>query len=179
MRLNREIEVKILEVNLDDVEKKLLSVGAKKIFQGEIITEFFDFEDFSIKKRNSILRLRKYGDKSFICLKTSISKGDVKEMEEIETEVIDLEKTKGILLCIGLKIYDRIVKIRKSYEFENVHIELERHIENYSFIPDFIEIESDDKNKIFRVISRLGLKKEDAKPWTIFDVIAHYRNKKV
>lgn len=172
----REIEVKILEVNLEEVERKLISLGAKKVFEGEIKTEFFDFEDFSIKKSNSILRLRKYGEKSFLCLKSSLSKKDVKEMEETEVEVGDFEKTEKILFSIGLKIYDKIIKKRKSYALDDMRFELERHLYEYSFIPDFIEIESDNKNKIFDAISKLGFKKEDVKPWTIFDVIEYYRN---
>lgn len=173
-----EIEVKFLEVNLEEIEKKLISLNAKKAFEGEIITEFFDFDNFSIRKSNRILRLRKYGEKSFLCLKSSISQKEVKEMDEVEVEVEDFDKTEKILLSIGLKIYDKIIKKRKSYILDDVRIELERHLENYSFIPDFIEIESDDKSKIFEAIEKLGLKKEDAKPWTIFDVIEHYKKLK-
>jgi hypothetical protein len=50
-RINRmeEIEVKILEVNRKELEKKLIKLGAKKTFEGEISATFFDFKDRSIK----------------------------------------------------------------------------------------------------------------------------------
>ena len=45
-----EHEVKILEVNRKEVEKKLIKLGAKKIFDGNLQTIFFDFNDKSILK---------------------------------------------------------------------------------------------------------------------------------
>ena len=60
----KELEVKILEVNRKKVEEILASCGAKKIFDGDIQTLFFDFKDGTIIKAKDVLRLRKEQDKS-------------------------------------------------------------------------------------------------------------------
>uniref|UniRef100_A0A7C4UDT6 CYTH domain-containing protein n=1 Tax=candidate division WOR-3 bacterium TaxID=2052148 RepID=A0A7C4UDT6_UNCW3 len=174
----KEREIKVLEVDLEEIEKKIVSKGGKKVFEGEVITEFFDFYDNSILKNKGVLRLRKYGEKTYLCFKKSLNSQGIKEMEEIEVEVDDLKKTELILLSIGLKIFEKVKKFRKSYEIDGVRIELERHLDDYSFIPDFIEIESEDTGKINEYLNILGFSMEDAKPWTIFDVIDYYKRRR-
>lgn len=40
-----EIEVKILEVNRTKIERTLAGLGAKKVFDGNLETLFFDFKE--------------------------------------------------------------------------------------------------------------------------------------
>ena len=55
----KEVEVKILEVKRKNIEETLARLGAKKVFDGDIQTLFFDFKDGKIIKAKDVLRLRK------------------------------------------------------------------------------------------------------------------------
>ena len=66
----QEIEVKVIEVDKDEMTEKLIALGATKIFEGEVLTNVYDFEDGRLSKGGSYLRLRKMGDKSFFTFKT-------------------------------------------------------------------------------------------------------------
>ena len=65
----KEIEAKILEVNSQNIEEKLTSLGAKKIFDENIQTFFFDFKDGTIINAKNVLRLRKEQNKTEITFK--------------------------------------------------------------------------------------------------------------
>ena len=65
----KELEAKILEVNRIQIEKTLGGLGAKKVFDGDIQTLLFDFEDGRIFKARDVLRLRKAQDKTELTYK--------------------------------------------------------------------------------------------------------------
>ncbi|MBN2458045.1 CYTH domain-containing protein [Candidatus Woesearchaeota archaeon] len=174
----KEIEVKILDINRKEVVEKLISLGAKKIFDGEIYALFFDFPDKTGKKntdnpeRNSkkTIRLRKMGDKVFLTIKEPIEHDAVKIREEHEVEVSDFEKTRKILESLGLSEWLTMKKHRTSYLVEDVHFELDKHHDQYEYVPEFLEIEARDIDTLYRYVELLGFKREDCKPWTILDI---------
>lgn len=174
----REIEVKILEVDLKEIEEKLIKIGAKKILDEDLYAINFDYTNRALRDRGYMMRVRKYGDKKIVLtMKQMISDSKVKAVEETEIEVKDFEKTRAKLNAIGL-IHERVLeKHRVSYEIDNVRFELERYTGENSFVPTFLEIESDDENKIFEWVEKLGFSKEDCRPWTTTDVIKHYKKK--
>jgi adenylate cyclase class IV len=65
----KEIEVKILEVNRHKAEETLCRLGAKKVFDSEIETCFFDFIDGTIANARNVLRLRREGGTIVLTLK--------------------------------------------------------------------------------------------------------------
>ena len=74
----KEAEVKILEVSHKDLEPKLFSLGAKRIFDKEFYAIFFDTKDFKIKNSAGSFRLRKEGDKVFLTHKQKIPSDSAK-----------------------------------------------------------------------------------------------------
>ena len=55
----KEIEVKVLNVNLDEMEKRLIKIGAKLLSKEYQVNTIFDSEDNYIEDRlNSYLRIR-------------------------------------------------------------------------------------------------------------------------
>lgn len=62
----KEIEAKIMEVSDKDLEPKLISLGAEKIFDNKLYAIFFDTEDFKIRNSDETFRLRKEGPKAFM-----------------------------------------------------------------------------------------------------------------
>jgi adenylate cyclase class IV len=55
----KEIEVKVIEINKSEVEKKLLLLGAKKVLDCAIETTIFDTKNADLKNSGKNLRLRK------------------------------------------------------------------------------------------------------------------------
>ena len=108
----KEVEVKILEVDRPRIENKLIAIGAKKIFDGEINAILLDFNNKSISRQKNILRLRKEGEKSFLTLKKYRHMKKAKACDEYEIKTSDFETTRKILELLGLKKIGKIVKQR-------------------------------------------------------------------
>ncbi|MFH1053087.1 MAG: CYTH domain-containing protein [Candidatus Woesearchaeota archaeon] len=169
----KEIEVKIIEIDKDEIIKKLLDLGAEKVFEGNIYAVHYDFKDNSLKIGKSFVRLRKRGDKSFLAYKKKISKDKAKVMEEIETEVSDFDDTHNILLSIGLIPYLDYNKKRTSYKFKKILFE----IDEYEDIPPLLEIEAPSVEIIDEMVKKLRLDKEKVKNWTGRDLYENYGKK--
>ena len=172
-----EIEIKILEIDRKAIEEKLFSLGAKKTFDGEIYGIFYDYEDNSIRKAKDTMRLRMVGDKAFITYKKFVENERAKIRREYETEVSDFESARLILESLGLKEWMSMKKRRTSYELPGVHFELDKHTDQYSYVPEFLEIESKDLDTLYRYVEVLGYKKADCRPWTIVEIAGYYSKK--
>ncbi len=174
----KEIEVKILGINRNKCEKTLISLGAKKIFDGEILTLFYDYSDSSIQKAKNLLRLRKAGVKSFLTFKQYVKDSHAKVRKEFDVEVSDFDTTHMILKGLGLTATLSVRKHRSSYILNDVHFEFDHHLDEYVYIPDFLEIEAKNLESLYQAASLFGFKKEDCRPWSFFDVATHYKKKK-
>lgn len=173
-----EIEVKILEVNRQEVESKLLSLGANKVFDGIVDSSLFNFEDNRIKNAKSTCRLRKVGSESFLAFKEFVPHPEVKVRKEYEIKVSDFDTMKLILETIGLHEWQHFKKHRPSYEIDDVKFEFDLLEGEWSHIPEFLEIEGPDVKTIYKYVELLGFKKEDCKSWGGRELINHYKNRK-
>ena len=163
----KEIEVKILEINKTQIERKLKSLGAKKVFDGDVYAIYF-------KNKNNTIRLRKKGNKSYLTVKLKLRSKKAKVREEHEIEVSDFEITKKILELLGLKKYINQKKHRTSYKIKDTIFEIDKYSGKYSRIPAFLEIEGKKVNEIYKYAKLLGFKEEQCKPWTGKDLIEYY-----
>ena len=173
-----EIEVKILEVNRPMIEETLAGLGAKKIFDGDIETLFFDFKDGSIIKQKNVLRLRKEQDKIELTYKKVHVTQTAKTAQEYSVEVSSLEDMKDILENMGLSIIDRMQKHRVSFTVDGARFDFDRYIGAYGYIPEFLEIEALSTDLIYKYAELLGFEAKDCLPWSTTDLIKHYSHKK-
>ena len=173
----KEIEVKILDIDRKKIEKKLRSLGAKKIFDGRIDARFFDFKNMPVKRAKNHFRLRKEGNTTKLTFKVHVSKKKAKINKEYEVEVSDFETMKAILELLGLHVWKRMTKRRISYMLKGTRFEIDRYAGKYSFIPEFLEIEAKDIKTIYRYAKLLGFRKEDCRPWTASDLRKYYARK--
>jgi len=170
-----EIEVKILDIDREKVVSKLLSLGAKKIFEGELYAIFYDKNDGSVREEKNTLRLRKEGDeKVVVTYKKFVEHDKVKVRKEYEVEVSEFEMMKEILKQLDFVQWLEMRKNRISYKLGNVKFEFDKHIDQYSYVPEFMEIEAENVEDIYKYVELLGFTKEDCKPWTILDLAEHY-----
>lgn len=169
----KEIEVKILEIDPVEIQKKLESFGAQKTFSGEIEWSMFDFADGSLSKKEIFLRVRKMGKKTIVTSKVLIARRMAKISEESEVEVGDFDRTVKILQAIGLspkKGYP-MKKIRTSYALDKLHFE----IDTLPGLPTFLEIEAPSEALLEQYITKLGFSVENAKPWGARELYAYYK----
>ena len=171
----KEIEVKILEINKEEVEKKLIELGAKKILDSNIHARIFDFDDDILENSNRLLRLRNEGDKFVLTFKEKISDKDAKINEETEVEVSDIEKMIKILNALDLKIKMEAKKHRTSYKIEGTRFEIDTPLEEFSHIPTYMEIEAKDVETIYKYAEIFGFTKEQCLPWGFSKLKDHYR----
>lgn len=174
----KEIEVKILEVNRKKLEETLSSLGAKKVFDGDIQTMLFDFENGSIVKAKDVLRLRKEQDKTELTYKKVHMTKEAKLAEEYSVEVSNLETMKKILENIGLCITESMHKHRASYTLDHARFDFDCYAGNYGYIPEFLEIEAENIDSIHKYAELLGFKAADCLPWSTNELIQHYSSKK-
>ncbi|MBU2637697.1 MAG: class IV adenylate cyclase [Nanoarchaeota archaeon] len=176
----RETEVKVIEIDRNAIIEKLLALGAKKSFEGEIYAVSFDFPDNSIRGSKQTLRLRTKGSKAYLTLKSPVANPDAKIREELEVEVSNFETMKKILESLNLKQWRDVRKTRVSYSMPGILFEFDKYHDEFEYVPDFMEIEvlaendEDAMKKIFEYAEKLGILKENCKPWTLNELVKHY-----
>lgn len=98
----KEIEAKVLEVDVEDLIEKLQDIGTEKVFEEKVKSEFYDFEDGRIEE-NGQIRLRSIGEEtSFITRKKDVQDDRAKVKEEIEFNVDSKDQARKFLNSIGL-----------------------------------------------------------------------------
>lgn len=168
---NKEIEVKLLVSDLSELAEKIKTAGGILI-QPEFFqrTVRFDTPEQSLEKDKIFLRIRT-GDKNVVTLKkridgSELEKRGLKEREELETEVVDVDKIHQILNGLGFTREWIMEKYRADYRLGQVIISLDR-------LPfgNFAEVEG-EPDKIEDAIQQLGLSKVERSAlsyWGLFD----------
>ncbi len=161
----RQIKFKMLEVevkgkikDLKEFENTLKNIGAK--FLKEEIQEdvYFNHPCRDFEKTDEALRIRKINNEVFLTYKGKRIDKETKTREEIEIKCD--EKISEILTKLGFNAVATVKKIRREYEFENLHI----CVDNVEHLGNFVEIESKelkDRNKIFEILNLFGIKKDE------------------
>jgi len=169
-----EKEAKFLNIDPKLIEKKLIDLGAEKIFEKTYKRITFDYSDFRLDKAGAWVRLRDEEDKITLTFKQRIGmkdrfgKKNDKSMEEIEIEVSDFKKTAIILRKIGLrdKFYEENKRIR--YVLNDIEFD----IDFWPKLKPYLEIEASTWKKIDKGIKLLNLNPKKKK---IFSTAQIYR----
>ncbi|MBU0757310.1 MAG: class IV adenylate cyclase [Nanoarchaeota archaeon] len=166
-----EFEIKLLEIDEDKIIQKLISIGAKKVFDGDLISIYFDDKAEVFFDKGNVLRLRKKKDRTELTVKTPIDFDGIKRMDEYQTEVSDIDETKKILNALGY--IERLIykKHRKSFVLDSIHFEIDK----YQDIPVFLEIEAQIEDELKKACLLLELEFNDSKPWTAKEVLEFYK----
>lgn len=157
-----EFEIKFLEVDILELEKKLLNIGAKKIGEYNYHRANFDYPDLSMKKKHGWIRLRTDGTETTLAYKESIKEklpnGTLKNLgvKEIEVTVDDYNKTYELLKAIGFVIKVEEENKRIRYLKDDIAFD----IDSWPFIPSYLEIESSSYEKVNNAARELGLDTE-------------------
>lgn len=169
-----EIEVKVLEVNRALLEEKILAQGGRLSFEEELRAVFFDDAEGSIIQSGGVLRLRQEGESTKLTHKLPVSSERVKIMDEKEVEVDCFDTMESILKALGYIPQLSLRKTRAEFSFLGQHLVFDQYHDQLSHIPEFLEIESETEDKLWLVMDQLGIDRDQARPWSTLDLMAHY-----
>ncbi len=156
-----EIETKVLDINLDSVKEKLISLGAKKIQETRLVVDWYWTRGTKAGEEPWFLRIRSYSDdKNEVTWKAkSDILGTARKHKEINFLINEPEKLGDLFEEIGLEKYahqekDRISFVYKDWQFD---------IDQYPDMPAFLEIEGNSEEHIKEAMALLGL--ENNRTW--------------
>ena len=173
----KEVEVKILEINRPKIEKTLIDLNAQKVFDGELLTLFFDFKDRTIRGRQNVLRLRKDPKKIELTFKHIHFEQSAKVAEEYTVEVSNLDLMVKILQQLGLSVTQKMKKHRVSYRIGDIRFDIDCYGGDFGFIPEFLEIEG-EVDQIHKYADLLKFQEKDCLAWSTDDLLRYYSKKK-
>ena len=162
-----EREIKILEIDPESVENKLLELWAKKTFEWEIEDIYYDYADFRFDLwwEKKAFRLRRKLDLSwnesfYYTIKRKRSKETLRNglrvCYEKEFEILNLWAFKDMIIDVLELIKSRRkVKIRKAYYLWWIKFDMDF----YKWIPPLLEIEAEHSSIANDYITKLWLEK--------------------
>lgn len=152
--MKTEIEAKWLGIDHEQMAKKIENLGGKLVLEKTpMIRTIFD-----TGKKGSFIRVRDEHDKITLTYKRV----------DDETSLIGTKE-----ICFEVSSYDDAVEFIKTLGFEQKSIEETRReiweldsaeisLDEWPWLPPFMEIETPDEETMKNVVSKLGLKIEDA-----------------
>lgn len=163
--MHTEYEVRILEVDKDEIIKRLEDMNAK--FEWDRIQKRYVY-DFIPKIKNKWIRLRTNGDKSTLTIKNLVT-SEIDGTQELEIEVDDFDRCNLILKELGYEARGYQENRRIQYILNGVEID----IDSWPMIPTYLEIEGPSEDAVYNAVEALGFKREDC---TTRDVDMIYRD---
>ena len=172
----QELETRILDIDVDGIRNRLLSLGAEKVKAENQINSIYDFSDRRLLNSKGYARIRTIEDKLeekthyYMTTKKLISQEKYKIMDENEVEINNPVHGDGIFKALGLNLVQLIKKYRESYKYKNTLVEIDINDESFCPFP-YIEIETADEEELLEVVELLGYKIEDTTSKTIFEIL--------
>ncbi len=170
---HKEIEVKILEVNPQEIRKKLKALGAKQFFKGEVHAISYDYPDKRLEKSGKMLRVRKAGGRIELCFKGPNESEKFKIREEIEVLTSSFEDTIKIIESIGFKKFYERKKKRECYRLGSIKFDMD----TYPGVPTYLEIEAPTTEEVAGYVKKLGYSMSQTTNMTGLQVIHSYGEK--
>lgn len=159
--MERELEVKLLGIDVDKFEKDLIDRGAKMIakeYQKNITINStkhpIDNRDKGYLRIRHTKNLINDTEKYYFTFKEQIKNKDIRENIEHTIEFDKESELLNILNCMGYDIYDTGYKNRVSYIYENARFDIDIWDENTYPYP-YIEVEVKNKEELKKILSDL------------------------
>ncbi len=151
-----EIEIKFRIENLPALTRALKQSGFKRLTRStHEMNALYDLPGQKLRKRDEMLRLRKYGETWVLTHKAKSKTGRHKVRVELETRVENGQQMDAILRTLGFKPTFRYEKYREEWSDGAGHVVLDE-----TPIGNFGEIEGRPR-WIDRTARALGIERED------------------
>lgn len=151
----QEIETKVLEINKEEVIKKIISLGGMQTQDIRLFVDWYSLPGIEGNNHPWYLRVRRTSDGrsevSFKSLPTIV--GNTRQSKEINVDVSDDKKAKELLDAIGLICYAHQEKDRTSFVLKEWNFD----VDTYPAMPAYLEIEGTSEEHIKEAILLLDL----------------------
>lgn len=161
--MSRELEVKVLNIDKDKIEKQLINLGATLLAKEYQVNTTLDTKDYKIQRNNkSYLRIRETRDllndevNYTITLKENISRTNVRENIEIETKIEDKKPLLYILNSLDVQVVHEGCKERNSYVYDDIRFDLDTWDKGTYPYP-YMEIEVKKEEDLDKAIELLDI----------------------
>ncbi len=153
----QEIEAKFINIDKQELVKKLEKLGAQKVFDERLLRR--TVYDLAIDKPGAWARVRDEVDKVTMSYKR-VNKESLDGVEEVELVVDSFENAREFLKSVGLKekAYQETKRIRYVIEAEEVEFD----IDTWPGLEPWIEIEASTEEAVRKYAKLLGFSWEDA-----------------
>ena len=151
-----EIEIKVLDIDVDDVRRRLVALGAQLVKKGRETNRMYDWPDERLWSEGAYLRLRSFGPHHTLTFKRRLAGDRYKSSEEVETNVADASATAAILTMLGLVERRVDEKDRESYRLDDLLFEIDR----WPTIPAYLEIEAPTGERVDHGLALLGIARD-------------------
>lgn len=172
----KELETKIVDIDVNDIRKKMASLNAEKVKAENQINNIFDFSDRRLLDQKGYARVRIVEDllnnqnHYYMTTKNMLSQDKFKVMEENEVKIDNAEEAMKIFSSLGLVLVGSVKKYRESYKFKNTLIEIDINDKEFCPFP-YIEIETYSEEELEEVVKLLGYTMEDTTSSTIYEIL--------
>ena len=151
--MHTEYEVRVLEVDVKKLKKRLEELGAT--LQWDLVQRRYVY-DFIPKVDGKWIRLRTNGDKTTLTIKNLVS-SEIDGTQELEIEVDNFERTNMILKELGYEPKGYQENRRCQYILNGVEIDFDY----WPLIPTYLEVEGPSEEAVYNTISALNIDKKD------------------
>jgi adenylate cyclase class IV len=182
-----EKEVKILEINVINIQKQLEWLWAIKTFEGYIHDIYYDFKDedtseLKMEANKRLFRVRQKWDIHMYTIKRKRNKKSewgekwVKIADEWEREITDVDSFKKVLEKYWMTETREKKKYRISYKLEWCEFDIDDYYlwDDKNIIPALLEIEAHSIEDINKWIKKLGLIGYRIETWGSRKLFKHY-----
>lgn len=145
-----EYEIKVLDINIEQLKKKLLALGLKQQDQ-----QSFRRYVYRLDTEGAWARLRTDGKKAKLTYKHFV-KNSIDGMKELEIQVSDFDTTHELMQALGFSNFIYQENRRLSFTKDRVEIS----IDEWPNIPAYAEIEGSDEDEVTEYLKKLGVAKE-------------------
>lgn len=165
--MSKELEVKVLNVDIKEVESKIKELNGILLKKELQINTLIDSYENPIKNlRDGYLRIRESKDlikntsTTTMTFKKNIDNKHIRENIEYNVNIEDRDSMIEILKLLG---YDKIklgYKERTSYSLKDAQIDIDVW-DNDTYPYPYIEIEVKDEKQLYEIVRLLGISKEN------------------
>ena len=146
-----EYEVRVLEIDTDEIIKKLETLGAKKVGEWDQKRYVYDTKPLN---NDAWFRLRTNGVETTLTYK-NVEKNTIDGTKELEIVVSDFDKTNEMLELLGYTSRGYQENKRIRYILNDIEID----IDSWPMIPTYMEIEGKNVHEVNQMLELLSIDK--------------------
>lgn len=154
----KEVELKVRNIDKEEIIKKIINLGATRVFSGKVIDFRYDTPDRDLSRQGKALRIRQKGSHIYLNLKgKKKSKESIIGRDEIGVKISNFKTMQRILNELGyIKIFE-LIKYRIEYRLGDINFD----IDEYVGLDPILEIESDSYEKVKEYVKILEIEEQD------------------